>query len=64
MYLVEKKLSIGYNNFEVNLMDKNEALINHLRNEGFGVTVYQGEGRDSERYRLDILTKRAEKMNF
>ena len=55
---VENKLAIGYNNFEVNLMDKNEALISHLRNEGFGVTVYQGEGRDSERYRLDILTKR------
>ena len=55
---VENKLAIGYNNFEVNLMDKNIDLINHLRNEGFGVTVYEGEGRDSKRYRLDILTKR------
>ncbi len=34
------------------------ALIDHLRNEGFGVTVFEGEGRDSKRYRLDILTKR------
>lgn len=55
---VEKKLAIGYNNFEVNLMEKNTDLINHLRNVGFGVTVYEGEGRDSKRYRLDILTKR------
>lgn len=55
---VEKKLAIGYNNFSVNLMDKNTDLIGALRNDGFGVTVYEGEGRDSERYRLDILTKR------
>ena len=56
---VENKLAIGYNNFSVNLMDKNPNLIAHLRNEGFGVTVYEGEGRDSKRYRLDILTKRS-----
>ena len=56
--VIENKLAIGYNNFAVNLMDKNTALIDHLRKEGFGVTVYEGEGRDSKRYRLDILTKR------
>ncbi|MGO1470573.1 MAG: DUF2179 domain-containing protein [Tissierella sp.] len=55
---IENKLAIGYNNFSVNLMEKNTDLINYLRNEGFGVTVYEGEGRDSKRYRLDILTKR------
>lgn len=55
---VENKLAIGYNNFSVNLMNKNTDLIDHLRNEGFGVTVYEGEGRDSIRYRLDILTRR------
>lgn len=56
---IENKLAIGYNNLMVNLMEKNMKLINHLRNEGFGVTVYEGEGRDSKRYRLDILTKRS-----
>ncbi|NLC54923.1 MAG: DUF2179 domain-containing protein [Erysipelothrix sp.] len=55
---VENKLAIGYNNFVVNLLDKNNDLITHLRNEGFGVTVYEGEGRNSKRFRLDILTKR------
>ena len=55
---VENKLAIGYNNFSVNLMDRNTDLITRLRDEGFGVTVYEGEGRDSKRYRLDILTKR------
>ena len=55
---VENKLAIGYNSFVVNLMEKNTDLIDHLRDEGFGVTVYEGEGRDSNRYRLDILTRR------
>lgn len=56
---IETKLAIGYNNFAVNLMEKNMDLINRLRSEGFGVTVYEGEGRDSKRYRLDLLTKRS-----
>jgi len=56
---VENKLAIGYSNFEVNLMNKNTDLIARLRNDGFGVTVYEGEGRDSKRFRLDILTKRS-----
>ncbi|AKL95986.1 putative protein UPF0316 [Clostridium aceticum] len=56
---IENKLAIGYNSLVVNLMEKNMELINHLRAEGFGVTVYEGEGRDSKRYRLDILTKRS-----
>lgn len=55
---IENKLAIGYNNLIVNLMEKNEKLIDHLRDQGFGVTIYEGEGRDSERYRLDILTQR------
>lgn len=55
---IENKLAIGYNNFSVNLMEKNTDLISYLRNEGFGVTVYEGEGRDGKRYRLDILTHR------
>ncbi|NLC66718.1 MAG: DUF2179 domain-containing protein [Clostridium sp.] len=55
---VEKKLAIGYNNFAVNLMDRNLVLIDDLREKGFGVTVYEGEGRDSKRYKLEILTKR------
>ncbi|RBW71376.1 DUF2179 domain-containing protein [Bacillus taeanensis] len=55
---IEGKLAIGYTTLVVNLVSKNEELITRLRNEGFGVTVFVGEGRDSERYQLDILTKR------
>ena len=56
---IENKLAIGYNNLVVNLVQKNIEMIDHLRNDGYGVTVYEGEGRDSKRYRLDILTKRS-----
>jgi uncharacterized protein YebE (UPF0316 family) len=56
---IENKLAIGYNNIVVNLMNKNSELIQFLREQGFGVTVYEGEGRDGKRYRLDILTKRS-----
>lgn len=57
--MVEKKLAVGYTSLSVHLMNKNEELISQLRNEGFGVTVFSGEGRDGQRYRLDILTKRS-----
>ncbi|MEH7334102.1 DUF2179 domain-containing protein [Neobacillus drentensis] len=55
---VESFLALGYTTLVVNLTNKNEQLINRLREEGFGVTVFHGEGRDSKRYQLDILTKR------
>ena len=56
---LEEKLAIGYRTVNVSLLNKNEALIHHLRAEGFGVTLFEGEGRDGEkRFRMDILVKR------
>lgn len=55
---IENKLAIGYTTFVVNLLDINEELIVLLRNKGYGVTVFEGMGRDSKRYQLEILTKR------
>jgi len=57
--MVERKLAIGYTSIIVNLMEYNTELINFLRDEGFGVTTYEGQGRDSKRYKLEILTKRS-----
>ncbi|WP_341285558.1 DUF2179 domain-containing protein [Priestia megaterium] len=56
--MLESKLAIGYINVTVNTQQKNTELINMLRNNGFGVTVYTGEGRDSDRFRMEVLTKR------
>jgi len=55
---VENKIAIGYTSLLVNIKEPNETLIKALRDGGFGVTVFKGEGKDSPRYRLDILTKR------
>ncbi|PLT28577.1 DUF2179 domain-containing protein [Peribacillus deserti] len=55
---VESLLAIGYTNLNVKLASRNESLINELRELGFGVTVFEGEGRDGKRYQLDILTRR------
>lgn len=55
---VENKIAIGYTSLLVNIKELNETLIKALRDGGFGVTVFKGEGKDSPRYRLDILTKR------
>ncbi|MGJ7913472.1 DUF2179 domain-containing protein [Neobacillus sp. LXY-1] len=55
---IESKLAIGYTCLVVNLMDMNQELIVLLREKGFGVTVFEGMGRDSKRFQLEILTKR------
>ncbi|WP_338472547.1 DUF2179 domain-containing protein [Niallia sp. XMNu-256] len=55
---IENKLAIGYTTLYVNLLEENEELVEALRNKGLGVTMYEGKGRDSKRYRLEILTRR------
>lgn len=55
---IEQKLALGYILVSINTQSKNLELIELLRNNGFGVTLYTGEGRDGNRYKLDILTKR------
>ncbi len=64
---IEKKLAIGYTSIQVNINHENNEMIDFLRENGFGVTVFQGKGRAGYRYRLDILTKRSrekELMNW
>ncbi|WP_065409657.1 DUF2179 domain-containing protein [Pseudobacillus wudalianchiensis] len=55
---IEKKLAIGYILVIINTQSKNDELIDTLKNNGFGFTLFVGEGRDSKRYKLDVLTKR------
>ncbi|SFJ87035.1 Uncharacterized protein YebE, UPF0316 family [Halobacillus dabanensis] len=60
---IENKLAIGYTTLTVNLMNNNAELVSTLRNNGYGVTVFEGMGRDSVRYQLQILTKRNMEAN-
>lgn len=58
--IVERKLAIGYRTYNVSLLDKDVDLADMLRVQGFGVTIFEGEGRDgNKRYRLDIVVKRS-----
>ncbi len=39
-------------------MNKSSELIDALRREGFGVTIFETEGIDASRTRLEVLAKR------
>ncbi|PGC46933.1 hypothetical protein COM24_27615 [Bacillus toyonensis] len=56
---IENKLAIGYITYQVSLLDRCNELVDELRHCGFGVTVFEGEGINSIRYRLDIVAKRS-----
>ncbi len=55
---IERKLAIGYNMIQVHTQEFPAELIQVIRDNGFGVTHYQGQGRDGIRYRLDVLAAR------
>lgn len=56
---LEKKLAIGYRVVQITLKKPNENLVNILRDNKFGVTTFEGEGRSNEpRYRLEVMTHR------
>jgi len=61
---IENKIAIGYRSVLVNIKTKNVLLIDELRSMGYGVTVFEGEGREGSRYRLDILTKRSQEKEL
>lgn len=55
---IEQKLAIGYVYVTINTQSRNAELIQVLRDSGFAVTIFVGEGRDSARYKYEILAKR------
>lgn len=56
---LERKLAIGFITYQANILEKNMDLVNALRTAGFGVTVFEGEGINTARFRLDIVAKRS-----
>lgn len=57
---LEQKMAIGHRLFGVNLkkIDGIQELMNELREEGFGVTKFEGSGTCEFRYKLEILANR------
>lgn len=55
---IERKLAIGYITYYISLQHENQPFIDQLRQKGFGVTVFEGKGKDGKRFNLDILIDR------
>ena len=58
--ILEQKMAIGHRVYDVNLKDINnvQELLNELREEGFGVTKFEGAGTTQKRIKLEILAGR------
>lgn len=57
---IEERLALGYVTVKVitNHFDQDQALSEILREQGYGVTTWLGEGRDGPRLMMEILTRR------
>src|SRR5690606_5253623 len=55
---IEQWLALGYVTVKVITNRYDESLPDKLRDEGFGVTSWMGEGRDGPRLMMEILTRR------
>ena len=56
--IIEEKLALGYITAEVIVDSVNITFPQELRNSGFGVTTWIGEGRDGQRLVMIVLAKR------
>lgn len=55
---LEERMALGYVGAEVVVTAKSHGLVNLLRENGFGVTVAEGWGKDGPKDILTIITKR------
>ncbi|MFD0618952.1 DUF2179 domain-containing protein [Paenibacillus sp. GCM10027629] len=55
---IEEKIALGYVTFKVIVTDVHTGLPNQLRDLGYGVTSWIGDGRDGHRLILEVLAKR------
>ncbi|MFB4211759.1 DUF2179 domain-containing protein [Shouchella sp. JSM 1781072] len=62
--LIEEKLAIGYVSIEVNIPEKNQPLIDRLRELGFSVSSSYVEGMNSNRCQLDCTARRDREKEF
>src|SRR5690554_3583061 len=61
---IEEKLALGYVTVSVITNRYDEPLPNKLRDEGYGVTSWMGEGRDGPRLMMEILTRRVKQKEL
>ena len=56
--LIEEKLAIGYVTIEANITQRNDALVDRLREVGFSVSTSSVDGISSKRYLLFCTARR------
>jgi len=56
--LIEDRLALGYSVIYIITDSLDHALADNLRNQGYGVTIQPGYGRDGERLVMTVLTPR------
>ncbi|MFZ5353818.1 MAG: DUF2179 domain-containing protein [Bacillota bacterium] len=59
---IEERLSFGRLIAQIIVSDITSGIVEKLRDSGYGVTVFEGEGRDGKRYMLNIILER-KKLN-
>lgn len=57
--LVEEKIALGFVTVQVITVGTNTEMAQKLREDGFGVTTWIGQGLSGERLVMNILTKRS-----
>lgn len=63
--ILEQRLAIGFVSLEVNVVNKNEEMIQKLRDEGFSVSTSEVEGmNDARRFKLDCTARRDREKEF
>jgi uncharacterized protein YebE (UPF0316 family) len=55
---IEEKLSIGRLLVQIIVKEIKCGVVETLRNAGFGVTIFEGEGMDGSSYMLNVITER------
>ncbi len=55
---LEEKLSIGRLLVQIIVKEISCGIVDTLRNAGFGVTIFEGEGMDGSSYMLNVITER------
>jgi len=56
--LVEKRLAMGYTNFRIITSKHAKEITNSLREKGFAVTTFQGQGKDGIVTEIYVATER------
>ncbi|ADI01181.1 MULTISPECIES: DUF2179 domain-containing protein [Syntrophothermus] len=56
--VIEERLALGYRGLQVITDYNNDRLVEYLRDQGFGVTTWEGSGREGPKLVINIFVKR------